>query len=508
MHVIGLDVGTTSCKAIVFDLEGNQKGYGFCEYGIICEKPGWAEQDSEKVWDVTRLVISQAVAESGMKDDIKAISLSVQGDAIIPVDKDIKPLHNALLGMDYRAVKQAEYCADLIGDKNLFRLTGMRAHPMNSITKILWFKENAPRIYEKTFKFMTYADFILAKLGAVHAIDFSMASRTMAFDLNEKVWSTNILSALEVDTSVLSKAVESGTVVGEISNSLAEELGLPRRVLLVTGGHDQTCAALGAGIIKENIALDSHGTAEVLSTAFNKPVLNDSMFNSYYPCYLHVKKGMFFTFSLNHIGGILFNWYRNNLGYEEVKEAEALGIESYKFIESKAPREPSSILVMPHFNGSGTPWCDLNSKGAILGLTMNTTRHDIVKGIFDSLTYELKINIDAMRESGIKINELRCVGGVAKSPFCMQIKADITGCSISTLKIREAACLGAAILAAAAVNGYSSLNEGVSATVSVNEIYLPNDKIERRYNEKYNVYKDIYKALKDINKRLGESNTW
>lgn len=507
MHVIGLDVGTTSCKAVVFDLEGNQKGYGFHEYGIICKKPGWAEQDPEKVWDVIKLVISQAVKESGINNDIKAISLSVQGDAVIPVDRDIKPLHNALLGMDYRSVKQAEYCSDLIGGRDLFALTGMRAHPMNSITKILWFRDNAPQVYEKAFKFMTYADFILSRLGSECTIDYTMASRTMAFDLEKRVWSDSILSRLGMDASMLSKTVESGTIAGKINDHLAEELGLPKTVFLVTGGHDQTCAALGAGVIEENIALDSHGTAEVLSTAFDKPVLNDSMFNSYYPCYLHVKNDMFFTFSLNHIGGILLNWYRDNLGYEEVKEAEVLGIEAYKLIESKAPKGPSSVFVLPHFNGSGTPWCDLDSKGAILGLTMATTRHDIVKGIFDSLTYELKINIDTMRDSGIKINELRCAGGVAKSPFCMQIKADITGCRIATLKIREAACLGAAILAATAVHGYSSLNEGVNAAVSLKEIYLPDDKNGKFYNERYVIYKDIYKALKNINKGLGECNS-
>lgn len=501
MHILGLDVGTTGAKAVVFDLGGNIKGYGFHEYDVICEKPGYAEQEPEKVWELTKLVIKQAVSKSQVKD-IKALSLSVQGDAVIPVDENIKPLHNTLLGMDYRSVKQGEECSRLLGERNLFNTTGMRPHPMNSLTKILWFKENTPDVYKRTFKFMTYADFILAKLGAEPVIDYTMASRTMAFNIVEKKWDTDILNKLGIDSNLLSRAVPSGEIVGEINPFIAEELGVPRNMLLVSGGHDQTCAALGAGVIEENIAIDSHGTAEVLSTAFDKPMVNDSMYNGFYPCYCHVKKDMYFTFALNHIGGILLKWYRDNLGYAEVAEAERLGMEPYQLMETKAPQGPSSVLVLPHFNGSGTPWCDLDSKGAMLGLTMATTRHDIVKGILDSLTYELRINIETMKKAGIKIDELRAVGGGAKSAIWLQIKADITGCKVATLKVREAACLGAAILAGCAAGGYSSIDDGVRQTVSLKDIYLPDAASSKLYNEKYGVYKEIYDALKNINKKL------
>lgn len=502
MHLLGLDVGTTGCKAVVFDLDGNIKGYGFHEYDILCEKPGWAEQDPGRVWELTKQVIRQAIQESGVRD-IKALSLSVQGDAVIPVDRENRPLHNTLLGMDYRSVKQGEDCAGLFGDRELFNLTGMRPHPMNSLTKILWFKEFTPEVYEKTCKFMTYADFILANLGSDQpVIDHTMASRTMAFDLLKMEWSTPILEGVGVDTSLLSKAVPSGTIVGQIRPALADELGLSRGMLLVAGGHDQPCAALGAGVVEENIAIDSHGTAEVVSTAFNRPALNDLMYESYYPCYCHVKNGMYFTFSLNHIGGLLFKWYRDTLGHAEVQEAEALGMGAYQLMENKAPKGPSSVLILPHFNGSGTPWCDFESKGAILGLTMATTRHDIVKGILDSLTYELRINIETLKKAGVKVDELRSVGGGAKSPIWLQIKADITGCRVATLKVREAACLGAAILAGTAAGGYSSVDEGVRQTVALKDIYEPDDRAARLYNEKYMVYKEIYSTLKAINKKL------
>lgn len=507
MYFIGLDVGTTGCKAIVFDEDGNAKGYGFHEYSIICKEPGYAEQDPKKVWNLTKLVIKKALAEAKNihninANNIKALSLSIQGDAIIPVDKKINPLHNTLLGMDYRSTYESELCSKLFGDRYLFETTGMRPHPMNSLTKILWFKNNRADIYKKTYKFMTYGDYILAKLGSEPVIDYTMASRTMAFDIKSKKWSTEILSKLDVSIELLSKVVPSGEVVGTISSTLADEFGLSANMLLVTGGHDQTCAALGAGVVKENIAIDSHGTAEVLSTALSKPLLNNTMFSSYYPCYCHVEEDMFFTFALNHIGGLLFKWYRDTLGFAEVKEAKKLKIDPYELMISKTSKGPSKILVLPHFNGSGTPWCDLDSKGAILGLTISTKREDIVKGILDSLTYELKINLETMKKSGININELRTVGGAAKSSIWLQLKADITGCKVITLKVREAACLGAAILAGKASGVYKSLEEGVERTVSISNVYIPDSKVQKLYNEKYNIYTDTYDTLKSINKRL------
>jgi len=502
VYLLGIDVGTTGSKAIVFNTDGDIKGYGFREYDVLCEKPGLAEQDAEKVWTFVKQSVKQAVAKSGVKN-IKALSVSVQGDAVIPVDKNIRPLHNALLGMDYRSKEQADFCSGLLGERNLFNITGMRPHPMNSLTKILWFRGYMPDLFSQTYKFMTYSDFIMSKLGSGRAvIDQTMASRTMMFDIKQKQWSKQILDKLELDDRLFSEVIPSGILIGKINSKLADELGISRNVFLVSGGHDQTCAALGAGVVKENIAVDSHGTAEVLSTAFYKPKINDFMYNGYYPCYLHAKEGMYFTFSLNHIGGILLKWYRDNLGYEEVKEAQEKGISAYKLMETKAPNGPSSVLVLPHFNGSGTPTCDFASKGAILGLTMSTTRHDIVKGILDSLVYELKINMETLKKAGIRINEMRCVGGASRSPVWLNIKSNVTNCRVVTMKVHEAACLGAAILAGSASGIYSSVEEGVENTVKLEKVYEPDEKMYRLYEEKYSIYKGIYDILRDVNKKL------
>lgn len=502
MYLLGLDVGSTGCKALVFDYNGKILGSGFEEYEIILDQSGKAEQDAENIWKITCRVIRKAVQKI-KPSDISALSLSVQGDGIIPVDRNFNALHNAIHGMDYRSQPQVKALEKQFDPKDIFKLTGMRPHPMNSLSKLLWFRENHPSIYKKTFKVTTFADFILGKLGADPIIDYTMATRTMAFDLSLKKWSEKILDKLEINKNIFSDARLSGIPAGKISSTIAEELGLNKDLLLVTGGHDQTCAALGAGITDKGSGVISTGTAEVLSTAFTEPLTNKTMFNSFYPCYSYVKKDMYFTFSLNHVGGLLLRWYRDNFSDAEIRESKVKGLDPYQLMIEKIPPEPSNIMFLPHMNGSGTPWCDMDSKGAIIGLTMASTRHHIVRAILESQSYELKININTLEKAGIKINRFFTVGGGSKSDTWLQIKSNILNKTIYTLKNKEAACLGAAILAGYAAGVYSSLEDGVEKTVRTDKAFHPDKKSVEDYREKFEVYSMIYPALSNINHKLG-----
>jgi xylulokinase len=283
---------------------------------------------------------------------------------------------------------------------------------------------------------------------------------------------------------------------------VAGAVGLDPGALLVTGGHDQTCAALGAGANREGIGVLSAGTADVLSTPLRAPVVNDAMFSGYYPCTIHANPDLYFTFALNHIGGILFRWYRDTLGGEEVAAAGAAGLDPYDVMVASIPDGPSPVMVLPHFNGSGNPVCDMNSRGAIVGLTLATTRGDMVKAILESLAFEMRGNLDYWTAAGIDVKELRAAGGGAKSPRCLQIRADVMGRPVRTLKVREAACLGAAILAGTAAGVYSSLDEGIGAAVRLGETYEPAAGRVREYEARYAAYRELYPALRRVNARL------
>jgi xylulokinase len=499
--LIGLDVGTTGVKAIVFDPEGVVCGTGFREYGVSCDEPAKAEQDPRLVMQLALEALREAVAESGVRAAV-AIGLSVQGDAIIPLDSHLEPVHPAILGMDYRSAPEAEWCAQTIGSRKLFDLTGMRPHAINSIVKSLWLKRHRPDAWRKTARIATYADYVIAKLGAEPVIDWTMASRTMAFDLAHKSWSPEVLGALDIDPGLFGRAAPSASVVGTLSRDAAEAIGLAPGTILATGGHDQTCAAVGAGMTGPGLGLLSAGTADVLSTASPVPLLSNAMFDGYYPCYLHAAPSMYFTFALNHIGGILLRWFRDTFSGAEVTKARESGRDPYDLMIASMPEGPSPLMILPHFNGSGNPVCDMESKGAIVGLSLATTRGDMVKAILESLTFELSINLDYLRDAGVEVRELRAVGGGARSPAGLRIRADILGKPVSTLRVREAACLGAAVLAGTASGVYASVSDGVLRTVRTADVYDPDTARMKMYAERAQIYREIYPALKTLNARL------
>ncbi|HUX51030.1 MAG TPA: FGGY-family carbohydrate kinase [Spirochaetia bacterium] len=502
MKLIGLDVGTTGCKAVVFDEDGTEYSRGFREYDIVTDENGKAEQDPEEVWRLCREALTHAVGSTEHRSDIAAISISVQGDAIMAVDVDGNALCPAQLGMDYRPVEYARLCAERFGDYELFHRTGMRPHALNSFVKLLWLRDHYPDAYRRAAKIVTYADFILAKLGAAFFIDLTMASRTMAFNLDTRTWDAGILSEFNVSESLFSEVVPSGTPVGTLDPELARELGLSEKIVIVAGAHDQPAGGVGAGVVGDGTALVSTGTAEVLSAAFAEPALGRKMYSCYYPCYIHAIPGQFFTFALNHVGGLLLRWYRDNFGGVEIADAQARGLDPYDVILSKLPPRPSRIMVLPHFNGSGTPWCDMDSLGAIVGLSLSSTRHEIVRAILESQTYELKINLRELAASGVSIKSLVASGGGARSTEWLRIKSSVLNMPVRTLRTREAASLGAAILAGFGIGLFPSIEDGINRLVHVDRVYEPDPETVEAYEARFRSYEQIYPTLKPLNTQL------
>jgi xylulokinase len=320
----------------------------------------------------------------------------------------------------------------------------------------------------------------------------------MAFDLNTDTWADRLLTAAGVDREKLPEARPSGTAVGRVPAAIATDLGLPVGVMGVTGGHDQPCGALGAGISRPGMAMDATGTVECITPIFDHPVLSPSMRENSYCCYHHVVPGLYATLAFNFTGGSLLRWYRDNLGAKEVEEAQVSGLDVYDIMIGKAASGPSRLLVLPHFTMTGTPWFDPAGKGAILGLTLSTGTDQIIKGMLDGITYEMRLNLDRLAEAGVEVREIRAIGGGAKSRTWMQLKADIFNRPVSALNVSEAACLGAAILAGVAIGEYRSPAEAADVLVKVVETYEPQPAQVARYAEQYARYQRVYPALRDL----------
>jgi xylulokinase len=504
--LLGLDVGTTGCKAVVFTEDGEVEGAARREYGIDADAAGKAEQDAERVWALTREALAEAVAAAEARrhrpPDVAGVSLSVQGDAIIPVDGAGNPVHPALLGMDYRAAPQAAACEARFGGEALFRRTGMRPHALNSLCKAMWLREERPEAWARTRRITTYADFVLGRLGAPGFIDRTMASRTMAWDLARDAWADDLLAEVGVPRTLLSEPVATGARVGTLDPALARAIGLRGTPALVAGAHDQPAGAVGAGVVEDGDALISTGTAEVLSTVFSSREHAGALYAGYYPCTASALPRQWFTFALNHVGGLLLQWYRDTWGAAEVAAARAEGRDPYEVLLSGLPPGPSSVLFLPHLNGAGTPTCDPVSRGAIVGLTLATGRADVTKAILDCQSYELAINLAALREAGISVSRISAAGGGARSPTWLQVKADVLDVPIRTLRVGEAACLGAALFAGAGAGVYPTVEAAVKRCVRFDRVYHPDPDGHAAHLAHLAIYRDLHPALRPIHARL------
>ena len=512
MSLIGLDIGTTGCKAIAFGEEGQVLGQGAREYAILTPHPNWAEQDAEEVWHEAWDALNEALAAAGCTlsaraDPPVALALSVQGEAVIPVDGDGRPLRPAILGMDTRTGAENEWLAQRFGAEALFNRTGMPLHTINTLPKLLWLQRYEPEVWRTADQFLLYEDFFLRRLGGQARISHCLASRTQMYDLVAGDWADDILTSCGMDPGRLAPlAPAGGGGVGVIRPDLARALGLHHEVLLVSGGHDQACAALGSGVVEAGLAMVSTGTAEVVEVAMSTPALNEKLRQGNISVYRHVVPGLYLAMTLNHSGGLLLRWFRDTLCRWEVEQANGCTLSAatqsaYDLILAGAPEGPTGLLVLPHFAGSGTPLLDTTSKGAILGLTLATTRASLAKAILEGLTFELRVNLDLLREAGVKIDELHAVGGGARSSLWLQLKADICQVPLRVPQVTEAACLGAALLAGVGAGVYTDWISAAARTVRLKKHIEPR-KSAAAYEERYRLYQQLYPALIDLQRQL------
>ena len=371
---------------------------------------------------------------------------------------------------------------------------------MYTINKIIWLRLNRPTVYEKVDKFVCFGDFILWKFGLEPVIEYTMAARTMAFDIHQLHWSEPILEFAGVDKSQLSRVAPSGTIVGNIPKSVASSLGFTQEVIAVTGGHYQPCGALGCGVMETGKAMYAIGTNECIAPILDS--LNMKLGTYGFPCYPHLISKKYITFGANFTGGSLLRWYRDTLYSEEPLIATQTGQDIYDRIISQVTEEESGIFVLPHFAGTGSPYLDVSAKGAIVGLTFHTSRSNIIKAILEGVTFEMAINLSLFKSAGIFIKELYATGGGAKSRTWLQMKANILGVNILSLDVIEAPSLGAAILAGLAIGVFRSVNEAIENMIHVQDIYYPNAKLFKYYQDRFTIYEQLYPLFKPINALL------
>lgn len=502
MSLIGLDVGTTGCKAILFDLRGHVLGSATREYSVRTPRPDWAEQDAEEVWRLAWDCVREA-ADVAKADPPVAMALSCQGEAVIPVDAEGRSMRPAILGMDTRTTEENAWLAERFGARELFARTGMPVHTINSLPKLLWIQRNEESVWEEADRFLLYEDFFLNRLIGRPVISHCLASRTQMYDLREGRWAVDLLGECGIEAARLAELPADGQqVVGRLNPELGDELGLAEPLLVACGGHDQACAALGSGAVSGGLAFVSTGTAEVVEVAMEAPALGEPLRRGNISVYRHVVPDLYVAMTLNHSGGLVLRWFRDTFCAGEMRRAEAADGDAYDLILQGAPEGPTSLIVLPHLAGSGTPQLDTSSRGAILGLTFGTDRAAIAKAILEALTFEVRMNLDVLRGCGVQVEELAAVGGGAKSDLWLQLKADICRVPIRVPQVTEAACLGAALAAGVAAGLYPDFASAVDAAVCYEHTIKPRGEVASAYQERYALYRKVYPTLTPLHRAI------
>mgnify|MGYP006284553865 CR=1 FL=1 len=490
MSVIGLDLGTTACKAIAVNRQGSIIANASIEYTPVKTKEGYVELDPVNVWECVKIVLRQIAGQTD-KDPAEALSISALGDTITPLDSQFNPTYNSLLAFDNRSVEETNTIGRELGKEWLFQKTGMPLHTSYSAFQILWLKNKKPSVFSQTKKFLCYEDYIFAKLGLKEpVISYADAGRTMLFNLKSKKWQPEILSVCGIDASYLAKPVQSGTPVGKINPSVARDIGFSQdNIILVSGGHDQTCGALGSDVYKQGSLLDSMGTVECLVMSFDQPVLKEKMMDSDLCCYAHCYPDKYVSIGMILTGGASFGWYKNQFGFEDGVLAKKNNRNIYEEMISKFKPEPSRLFFIPHLSGSGTPRMNPRAKGTLYGLTLGTDKYDIGKSVLEGLNFEIKLNIDIIESLGIsKVKEIKCISGGARSAFWLQLKADILNKTVLASEFADAPVMGAAILAGYGAGFFNTLSEGIAATTSKWRSFYPDEKRVAQYQSHYQDY--------------------
>src|SRR5271155_1122710 len=310
MSLLAIDIGSSRCKAVVFAVTGKMLAQHSCGYTPEFPAPAQAEINVERFWQAV-CECSQAVSKN-LSDPVRALCLNSHGETFVPVNGRNEAIARAILNQDNRAVEEAVWLERTYGKKRLFEITGLVAHPMYPVPKVLWLRKHRPDIFVPSVRFLTVIGYVLSRLGLPPYIDYSLASRYLAFDIRQHRWSEEILAATEIDAESLPIPVPAGTIAGKLDAAAASQFGLLPGTAVVMGGHDQPCGALGVGAIGPGRVADSMGTYECLIAASDRPSLSDAALAACLNSYCHVVPDKFVTLAY-FPSGIMIKWFHDLL---------------------------------------------------------------------------------------------------------------------------------------------------------------------------------------------------
>jgi len=494
--ILAFDLGTTALKCALHDLDGYVLAKASEEYQLITPDADSVEMEVETYWQAFKSAVAKALKESGVNPtEIKALGVSAQGETLILVDRDGKPLRRAIVWLDNRAQKEADELGDIFGHRHAFEITGqVKLVPTWPASKILWLKQNEPEIFEKTGKFLLIEDYFLYRLTGEYVCEGSLVTSTCYWNFQTRAWWKEMLQELNVSEGQLPQYRESGEAVGKLRPEIAAELGLSPNTVACTGALDQACGAIGVGNIKPGIFSENTGAALAICATVNQPILDPG---NQMPCHYHGLPGLYMLHTFTS-GGIVMRWFRDEFAGPDMRVSRTSGLDAYDLMGMEAARvQPGceGLVMLPHLQGAMAPEANPKASGVFYGFTLRHGRGHFTRAIMEAVGFIVRRNIEVIEGLGVLVNEVRALGGGARSRIWKQMEADIIGRPVLTTTNEEAATLGAAILAGKAVGLYSSVEEAAEEMIQIKERFEPASANRAVYDETFGAYIKLYDAL-------------
>ncbi len=504
-YLLGVDIGTSGTKTVLFDELGNTIASNLQEYPLYQPKNGWAEQDPDDWWKATYVSIKNVLAKSGISNqEVKGVGLSGQMHGLVLLDKENHVLRRSIIWCDQRSGAECEQITELVGAKRLIEITANPALTGFTASKAMWVKNHEPEIFDKVKKILLPKDYVRFRLTGEFATEVSDASGMQFLDVPNRCWSDEVLGKLDLNRSMLGKVYESQEITGTIHGKAAELTGLKVGTPVVGGGGDQAAGAVGNGIVKSGVISSTIGTSGVVFAHSDK-VSIDPLGRVHTFC--HAVPNTWHIMGVTQAAGLSLQWFRNNFCKDEMATAEMMDVDPYYLMDKaaeKAEAGSSGLLYLPYLMGERTPHLDPDCRGVIFGLSAKHTKRDVLRSIMEGVVYSLKDCLEIIKELGVDVSEVRASGGGGKSPLWRQMQADIFNSEICTTNASEGPAFGVAILAGVGSGVYKSVPEACEATIKVKTRQQANQAVTAKYDDDYKLYTKLYQSLKSDFKSLSK----
>jgi len=504
-YLLGIDIGTSGTKTVLFDEMGNTVASALEEYPLYQPHIGWAEQEPEDWWNATVQSIKHVMGKSDIDPaDIKGIGLSGQMHGMVLLDKEGKVLRPSIIWCDQRTQEECHQITEIIGRERLIEITANPALTGFTASKVMWVKNHQPEIFEKIYKILLPKDYIRYRLTGEFATEVSDASGMQFLDVPRRAWSREVLDKLGIDYSWMPAVYESQEVSGKVAQQAAQITGLLPGTPVVGGGGDQAAGAVGNGIVKPGVISSTIGTSGVVFAYMDK-VKIDSKGRVHTFC--HAVPNTWHVMGVTQGAGLSLQWMRNNFGGAEREIAKFMDVDPYMLMDAEAEKAVpgcQGLIYLPYLMGERTPHLDPYAKGVFFGLSAKHSRNEMIRAVMEGVAYSLRDCLEIIKEMGVKISEVRASGGGGKSRLWRQIQADVFNNSITTINSSEGPALGVALLAGVGTGVYSSVAEACEIAIKAVSTQQPVEDNTKVYDRYYEVYKQLYYALKDSYLKVAE----